>query len=670
MPLPSRMSRSSQRCQGRRRLSTQAPASPLEYELAHCWAKVLDREQIGRHDDFFMLGGHSLLVMRLVNLLQQRRIEITVADLFKHPTVASLAEHLRADTLVATPAGAVPVRPGGSRRPLFLIHENTGQDMWFSWLGRHIDEDVPVYGLSAVPLGEPQLQTVEGMAARLCRILRAVQPEGPYRLAGWSLGGVLAYELAVQLIGQDQTVEFLGIIDAGCPMFDAGEDRPPFSPPSAQKHLVALCGQMVRRVALSPGQLAALAQLRETAEDFDFAELFRRCKELGLLGEVAEDHASDQIRRYIDRLRAHEHAIAHYSVQPLPIPVHLFAAQEKPTLPAGMVAPDKLLGWGAIVPARNLTLIEVPGDHRSLMAEPNLRVLAEALSQAVRAREAQPIETPEASYQPVVSIQTRRRSGRTPIFCIPGAGDGIVSFLGLAAAFGPEWPIYGLQPRGVEGTLLPHSTVEAAAASYHRAISGVHPAGPLHLVGHSFGGWIAFEIAQRMLASGRPVTSLTVIDSDPPGITADHGGEYTATAALTDLIRTTELAAEKPLGIDLEAFALKGRSAQLRLLHRGMVGAGLLPKRSEPEALHGVTRTFATALRTTYRPRGIYPMPLRLVLARRDSEDGRTCEQLYQEALTGWKQWASSIDYWQSSGNHFSALKPPHVTALANWWHG
>ena len=78
---------------------------------------------------------------------------------------------------------------------------------------------------------------------------------------------------------------------------------------------------------------------------------------------------------------------------------------------------------------------------------------------------------------------------------MPGAGDSVTSLIGLAEALGPDWPIYGFQARGLEGRYVPHSRVEAAARSYVREIESLYPQGPLHLVGHSFGGWVAHAMA-------------------------------------------------------------------------------------------------------------------------------------------------------------------------------
>ncbi|WP_256349730.1 thioesterase domain-containing protein, partial [Pseudomonas gingeri] len=92
------------------------------------------------------------------------------------------------------------------------------------------------------------------------------------------------------------------------------------------------------------------------------------------------------------------------------------------------------------------------------------------------------------------TIQTGR-AGRTPIFCVPGAGDSVTGFIGLTDALGADWPLIGLQPRGLDGAGAPHSRVESAARHYLQAIEQSHSHGPLHLIGHSFGGWVAFEMA-------------------------------------------------------------------------------------------------------------------------------------------------------------------------------
>src|SRR5690606_24429099 len=140
-------------------------------------------------------------------------IDISIGVLFEKPTIESLAWAIREDTRVME-ASAIPLRKTGTQTPLFLIHEVTGEMLYGPNLVPHIDADITVYGLAGPPLSEVPYRTRRAMPARLVRMIRAVQPHGPYRLAGWSLGGTLAYEIAAQLIGEDETVEFLGLLDS------------------------------------------------------------------------------------------------------------------------------------------------------------------------------------------------------------------------------------------------------------------------------------------------------------------------------------------------------------------------------------------------------------------------------------------------------------------------
>jgi aryl carrier-like protein len=173
---------------------------------------LLGVEQVGRHDNFFELSGHSLLAVRLLERMRRAGLEADMRVLFEQPTLAALA------AAVDGPHGSarsafVPIRTKGAQRPLFLVHEWSGTDAYFPLLGPHIDPDIPVYGLPGVPLDELQLQTFEGLAERLLGVIRSVQQHGPYRIAGWSFGGLLAYEIAAQLIGLDEDVEFIGLFD-------------------------------------------------------------------------------------------------------------------------------------------------------------------------------------------------------------------------------------------------------------------------------------------------------------------------------------------------------------------------------------------------------------------------------------------------------------------------
>jgi thioesterase domain-containing protein len=563
-----------------------------------------------------------------------------------------------------------PVRTTGAQRPLFLIHEIMGEDLWFSLLTPHINPEIPVYGLSAVPLDEPQLQTIEGMATRLIEMMRRFQPQGPYRFAGWSLGGALAYEVAVQLIGQDQSVEFAGVIDADCPI----RRRSPKNALALNSHkktpqsrLIDLCVMGKREVPLTVEQRQTLWSLKSKPDETDFDDLFSRCHEESLLPESLVSYSASETQRYLARLLAHERAIENYVAQPISIPIYLFATAVDPTINEKSARPDPLMGWGNTLSKEQIRLVQVSGNRRSLMDEPHIAELGKALSAAIIGADKHQSVPPEMKYSACVPLQPGNGS-RTPIFCVPGAGDNVTGFIWLAGALGQDWPVHGLQPRGVEGNLTPHSTVEAAAAVYLREIEAVRPDGYVHLIGHSFGGWIALEIASRIRASGRSVASLTIIDSEVPGGDGVVGREYTSTGVFRELISVMELASGASLGIDPAALEAEDDTGQLRLLHEGALRVGLMPRRSTPSMLQGPRRAFGSALRTYYLPDRQYPDPLWLALADDTHLDDQANQRNQEETSRGWRLWAPQTMSWRGPGDHFTILKLPHAQTLADWW--
>ncbi|MCK9815709.1 amino acid adenylation domain-containing protein [Pseudomonas sp. MAFF 302046] len=640
----------------------EAPATALEQTLARIWAEVLQVEQVGRHDSFFELGGHSLLAIRLLNRMQQDGLKVTLAELFQHASIESLATLLGQRTQpLEDQQSLIEVRGTGRQPPLFLVHEFSGMDLYFPVLGRHIPGDFPIYGLPGMALQHGQLQTMEGLAARLVRLMRSVQPEGPYRLAGWSFGGVLAYEIALQLQGQDQVVQFLGLIDSYMPrLTDQGKAR--WNGPHAKKrHLLLQCeSYWTLQGRDGEAALAGVRQLEQELELHDFAGLLQACRERQVLNPSLLETPAGDLERFLGREVAHGHAMAHYTLHPIGLPVHLFCAEERPT---ELARRSESLGWAEVLGAR-LQIVNVPGDHLSMMQAPHVQALGQAIASAMAAAAPEPM----APHQPLLNIQTGR-AGQTPIFCVPGAGDSVTGFIGLTDALGPDWPLFGLQPRGLDGQWPPHSQVESAAEHALSALQQVCPEGPVHLVGHSFGGWVAYALAASLQARGRQVASLTLIDSEAPGGNGGVARPYTATAVMERLIEALQLASGKSLGIDPVAFAAADDVSQLRLLHGGMVRVGQLSPRSTPEAIYGTVRTFGAALRTVYQPRQLYRGPVRLVLAEDPTLDAAGNLREQEAMLHGWRQFADPLQVWHGPGNHFSILKAPDVFSLAAWWH-
>ncbi|WP_306304989.1 non-ribosomal peptide synthetase [Nocardia concava] len=197
-----------------------APATEVETAVCSVFAEVLGAERVGLDDNFFELGGNSLLAVRLATRLGETLGQkVPVVLVFAAPTPAEMSGPLSAPGGFDADAAfsvLLPLRPAGTGAPLFCIHPVGGISWSFAGLAAHLDEDRPIYGLQSPTLigDAPLPDSIEDWAARYIREIRAVQPEGPYHLLGWSLGGVIAHAMAVQLQEEGQEVATLAMLDS------------------------------------------------------------------------------------------------------------------------------------------------------------------------------------------------------------------------------------------------------------------------------------------------------------------------------------------------------------------------------------------------------------------------------------------------------------------------
>ncbi|QNP66874.1 non-ribosomal peptide synthetase [Streptomyces genisteinicus] len=192
-----------------------AARNAREEVLCALFAEVLGVPRVGIDDNFFTLGGHSLLGVRLVSRIRRvLGVERTVRDLFRSPTPAGLLG-AQDDTGAAAFGVLLPLSPRGAARPLFCVHPGTGVGWAYAGLARHLGPDQPLYALQARSLGDPghRPRSVEEMADTYLERIREVQPWGPYRLLGWSFGGLVAHTMAVRLREAGEQVELLALMD-------------------------------------------------------------------------------------------------------------------------------------------------------------------------------------------------------------------------------------------------------------------------------------------------------------------------------------------------------------------------------------------------------------------------------------------------------------------------
>ncbi len=203
------------------------PPTAAEARLLPLWAEVLKLppETLDATTSFFDLGGHSLATTRLLaGVRRQTGVEVSLLGFFEHPTLAGLAAAVAVATPPAQglsprslPSCLVPIRLGGGERPIFWVPPAAGSPLPYLELARRLPPELPSWGLQAPGLAddEPPLTHTPALAARFVAAIKELEPRGPYRLAGWSFGAVLTWQMARELAAQGDEVELLALLDGG-----------------------------------------------------------------------------------------------------------------------------------------------------------------------------------------------------------------------------------------------------------------------------------------------------------------------------------------------------------------------------------------------------------------------------------------------------------------------
>ncbi|MDQ9518662.1 amino acid adenylation domain-containing protein [Serratia marcescens] len=357
-----------------------APQGETETTLARVWCELLEIGQIGRHDNFFELGGHSLLAVRLSSQLRQQGITLPVQAIFNHPILAELAERIDRRTAEAPLRKAVPARSSGRRPPLFFVPTGFGDHSYVFELAKEIDETFPVYAVPW-PAVEEKPATMSDMAASAVALIREVQPQGPYHLAGYSSGGVLAYAIAEQLQSAGEAVAFLGLIDT-------------LRPVEAMHSPVQLLLNWVESTQERPDP-----QFCQQLAELPLPEAIAAVQRAGIKTqreEVADEAALWQQRHHYAKL------VEATLVQPASLKIHLFKAKQEQVSvnsqnaqfqaywqrikQAGYCREDaSALGWDKLLPPATVRVSQVNGDHVSMMEHPvHRRELGQHFNLALR----------------------------------------------------------------------------------------------------------------------------------------------------------------------------------------------------------------------------------------------------------------------------------------------
>jgi amino acid adenylation domain-containing protein len=319
-----------------------APCSALEADLQQRWSRLLGGTSPGRHEDFFALGGHSLLAVRLfADLARDYGVELPLATLIAHPTIAALAAVLRQagagpDQGRTSPL-VVPLRAGTRRPALFLVHAVGGNVLNYLPLLHGLPAEQAVYGLQARGLQgqDTPLSSIDDMADLYLRDIRTLQPQGPYLLGGGSMGGIVALEIARRLRAAGAEVSLLVMLDTRAP--GAGRGQPDW-------HAVA---SALRR----PARLGARLRLRLRAAWQALRRRWRR----------SSDAPETELRlRRVEQ--AHRQALRDYTPRRYAGDLTLMRSGEPHRLGA-------TLGWQCWVDGEILVRA-LPGSHEDFIEQP------------------------------------------------------------------------------------------------------------------------------------------------------------------------------------------------------------------------------------------------------------------------------------------------------------
>jgi enterobactin synthetase component F len=192
-----------------------APSTKGETILAELWKQTFGLNQVSVHDNFFALGGDSLSAVNMVAELSERyAIELPISALFQDPTIANLARSIDGAAIPDMFGTVLPLRQGNGAPALFCVHPVAGMSWGYAGLTRYLAPPQSIYGLQSIGLVDSMPLSIEAMAIRYLEEIRKVQPRGPYMLVGWSLGGLVAHEIAAQLCRSGEKVRLLGMLDS------------------------------------------------------------------------------------------------------------------------------------------------------------------------------------------------------------------------------------------------------------------------------------------------------------------------------------------------------------------------------------------------------------------------------------------------------------------------
>jgi len=335
--------------------------------IARIWSETLKIDDLKPTDDFFDLGGHSLIAVKVMVAIEKEiGKRLPLASLFENSTLEKLAKLIESEEKETKGDLLVPIKKTGTKTPIYMIHGGGLNVLVFNPLGRYMDNEQPVYALQALGLNQKTklLYTMEELADRYNAEILKNDPVGPYALAGYSFGGLLAYEMAKKLIAMGKEVKMVGILDT----YAGGRDASHTNLYKIQKKILRQFKKLI---------FFGRSFLKEPKETLDYQKI--------VIGRMIshlfyrEDPVKDEAATYEDKLtNSYRTAYNNYFMTPLDIKIDLFRVKKRLYF---LDDPDQL-GWKDYA-LKGVQIHEVPGDHRTFLFPPNDKEFAEILQKAL-----------------------------------------------------------------------------------------------------------------------------------------------------------------------------------------------------------------------------------------------------------------------------------------------
>ncbi|WP_311775421.1 amino acid adenylation domain-containing protein [Nostoc sp. UCD120] len=357
------------------------PRNQLEMQLVQIWSKILKVDKVGVQDNFFDLGGHSLLAPYLMaQIKQQFGKDVSLTSLFQNPTIEQLATIVQIDSDYSNSSCLIPIQPNGSKLPFFCIPGAGGEPFYLYHLGRYLGADQPLYSFQVNNLDEElePATRIKDMASHYIQAMQAVQPQGPYFLGGHSLGSIVAFEMATQLLHQGHIVALVVMIDMSAPTSKDKQARIERIDWDHARWLIELIKAV--EVSLSTNIDISYDTLQSLPVDEQLKHVLQHLKMVNMLPPNAE---ITQMKNMVQALKANSLSLINYVPEQIyPGRITLLRASETPPERLASkffeISQDSTWGWSEYS-GEPVDIHFVPGNHITMMAEPHVQVLAERL---------------------------------------------------------------------------------------------------------------------------------------------------------------------------------------------------------------------------------------------------------------------------------------------------